>query len=126
VLLDTHTLVWFAMDLPRLPSGTRDMLQQPDTVVLVSPVSAFEIATKHRLGKWPEVAPLLADYDGMTDVQGFERLPLTDAHGVLAGRLTAEHRDPFDRLLAAQALSEQVGVVSNDTALDAFGVVRLW
>lgn len=94
--------------------------------VLVSAASAWEITTKHRLGKLPGAALAAADLDGLIAAQGFEALAITLPHAAQAGRLAGPHRDPFDRMLIAQALSEQLVLVSNETSFDRYGVRRLW
>lgn len=94
--------------------------------IFVSPVSAYELALKHELGKLAAATRLLADLPAYLDQQRFEVLPVSLTHAHAAGRLPAEHRDPFDRLLSAQALVGNLLLVSSDTALDLFGVKRLW
>lgn len=126
LLLDTHALAWFALDSPSLSSRARQAIEEQAEATFVSAVTAFEIATKHRLGKWPQVKALAADFNRIVAGQGFEALPFTARHATLAGAFPNEHRDPFDRQLAAQAMVEQLTVVSVDPALDAFGVNRLW
>ncbi|WP_375395855.1 type II toxin-antitoxin system VapC family toxin [uncultured Sphingomonas sp.] len=94
--------------------------------VMMSVVSAFEMTIKHRAGKWPEIAPLL---DGLAQYlrgERFEILPLSLSHAELAGNLDIAHKDPFDRLLIAQARIENAYLVSNETLFDGFGVRRLW
>jgi PIN domain nuclease of toxin-antitoxin system len=86
----------------------------------------MEIATKYRLGKLPEAHQLATDLERMMREQRFEALPITLPHATLAGSLDIPHRDPFDRLLIAQARIEQLALVSNEKAFDAFGVTRLW
>ncbi len=86
----------------------------------------MEIATKNRLGKLPEADMLAADFEAEIEAEGFQGLPITLAHGRLAGSLSIPHKDPFDRLLIAQALTEGMTLVSNEQAFDAFGVTRLW
>ena len=92
----------------------------------VSTVSAFELTTKHRLGKLAIAEPLLADLSGYLVEQGFATLSLDMASAQLAGRLPGPHRDPFDRLLVAQAITADLALVSNEATFDAFGVRRLW
>ena len=94
--------------------------------IFVSPVSAYEMMFKMTLGKLPVARRLLADLPGYLARQRFDVLPLSLAHAEAAGRLTVKHRDPFDRLLAAQALVENLTLVSIDDKLDLFGVKRLW
>ncbi|WP_394850282.1 type II toxin-antitoxin system VapC family toxin [Pendulispora brunnea] len=124
VLLDTHALLWALVDdQRRLSKAARDLLSDPEHRILVSAASAWEIGTKQRIGKLP---PLPGDLASAIATAGFEPLAITMEHAELAVSLPGEHRDPFDRMLAAQARVEGVGIVSADEALDAFGVERLW
>ncbi len=84
------------------------------------------MATKNRLGKLPGLENFLDSFESRLAVAGFIGLPMTIRHGLLAGRLEGAHKDPFDRYLAAQALQENLTLLSNDTVLDAFGVHRIW
>ncbi len=126
LLLDTHVLLWWSEDSGDLGHHARRVLEQGRDELLVSAVSAYEMTFKHQLGKLPSGTALLADLDGYLVEQSFGTLPITWRHAAFAGRLSTEHRDPFDRLLAAQALVEDLTIVSNDQALDQFGVRRLW
>ncbi|MEG3125294.1 type II toxin-antitoxin system VapC family toxin [Sphingomonas sp. GB1N7] len=126
LLLDTHALAWWFEDSPRLGEAARRAIGDPEAIVLVSTVSAFEMATKYHLGKWPEAGTLLADLSGYLDTQRFETLPVSLRHAQIAGTLPIPHRDPFDRLLIAQAQIEQAQLVSNEVLFDRFGVRRLW
>lgn len=94
--------------------------------IFVSAVSAMEIATKYRLGKLPSAGPLALDFEGETSAVGFQPLSLTIHHAQTAGGLPFGHKDPFDRLLIAQAIIEGMALVSNEAAFDAFGVTRIW
>lgn len=125
LLLDTHALIWFATDLDKLPPVTLETIYAAP-VVMVSPVSAYEMTFKHRLGKLPVAQRLLVDLPGYLRQQRFDALPVSLAHAEAAGRLPPEHRDPFDRILAAQALVDDMTLVSSDKAFDLFGVKRLW
>ncbi len=126
LLLDTHALIWFANDAPALSATARSAIEDPLNEVIVSAVNALEISIKHRLGKLPKVEPFVTDFDGEVAGRGFVNLPMTSNHARVAGTLAGDHGDPFDRILAAQALLEGLTVVSRDTALDAFNVSRLW
>ena len=126
LLLDTHALAWWFEDSPRLGPVARDAIRDTDNIVLVSAVSAFEMATKFHLGKWPEVKALLGGLQDYLDGQRFETLAISLHHAQTAGILPIPHRDPFDRLLIAQAQVEQALLVSNETLFDRFGVRRLW
>ncbi len=125
LLLDTHTIAWWAEGSDDLPSQMRDLIDHASNVVHVSAVSACELALKHRLGKWPTANLLLATLETLVE-EDFTALPITFAHAAVAGQLPTAHRDPFDRLLAAQALVEDLTIVSIDDKLDRFGVRRLW
>jgi PIN domain nuclease of toxin-antitoxin system len=126
LLLDTHALAWFLLDLPRLPQTARAAIADPDNIVMVSAVSALEIAIKVRVGKWPEAAPILQDFDQMILADQFQLLDVSVEHALKAGSMPGQHRDPFDRLLIAQALIEGLTLVTNETLFDGFGVQRLW
>lgn len=127
LLLDTHTFLWWALQDQRLPSALRTRIAETEEPIYVSAASAWEIRTKHRIGKLPDVrADWVRNLDRVLVTEDFQPLPITFADGELAGALPAEHRDPFDRMLAAQALNHRLALVSNDAALDAFGIVRVW
>lgn len=126
VLLDTHALLWALRDDPRLSRRATEVIGDRATAKLVSVVSGYEVCLKHNLGKLPEGARLAADFAGEIDYLDSRILPLTLAHALAAGKLDLRHRDPFDRLLIAQALIEQAPIVSNDAAFDGYGVERIW
>ena len=125
-LLDTHTVIWAANDDHRLSRRVRAQVFEEDVVVHFSPVSAYEIALKNQAGKFPDAQNLLRDYQRELEGAGWTELPLRSSHSLEAGRLPLVHRDPFDRLLAAQALVEDITFVSRDETVDQFGVRRLW
>ena len=125
LLLDTNVLFWWVLTPDALTSVARGSIDAADEVY-VSAASAWEIATKHRLGRLPQVGPLLTELPEHIAGQGFATLDITVDHGLRAGTLSGTHRDPFDRMLAAQAQAERLSLVSNDVAFDAFGVVRVW
>lgn len=126
LLLDTSTLLWFWLGGRTLSKPVMDAITNRDHVIYVSPISAMEIATKHRIGKLPGVENVLATFDDALQADGFMSLPLLNAHMLLAGSIPGEHRDPFDRMLAAQAVVEGLTLVASDTAFDALGARRLW
>jgi PIN domain nuclease of toxin-antitoxin system len=126
LLLDTHALIWWLIDLGRLSRPAHAAISDPDNDVLVSAVSAVEVTTKHRLGKLPQVGLLASGFEAQVAAEGFGGLSITLRHGQLAGALPIEHKDPFDRLLMAQAIAENLTLVSNEKVFDASGVSRLW
>ncbi|TDR94614.1 type II toxin-antitoxin system VapC family toxin [Enterovirga rhinocerotis] len=125
-LADTHAVLWYLLGKRALPDRVRDAFDDGANEVFVSAASAWEITTKHRLGKLPEADFIAAAVEHHLSGHGFQPLPITMAHAEMAGRLAGTHRDPFDRMLIAQALSENLTLVSNEAAFDAFGVSRLW
>jgi PIN domain nuclease of toxin-antitoxin system len=126
LLLDTHAVIWFFLGDRKLSPRARDALAEERSPVYVSAVSGMEIATKYRLGKLPEAQQLATNFERMIREQRFQDLSITLAHATLAGSLEIPHKDPFDRLLIAQARIEQLALVSNEKAFDAFSVTRLW
>jgi PIN domain nuclease of toxin-antitoxin system len=125
-LLDTHTLIWWMTTDPHLSRSARILIEQESTISLVSAASAWEIATKVRLGRLPAAASLVQDFVDDIGRQRMEILAVSAEHGIRAGLLPGPHKDPFDRMLIAQALAENIPIVSNDRALDGYGVRRLW
>ena len=98
----------------------------PSNTKLISAASAWEITTKHRIGKLPSADPIASDIPGAIAAQGFQELPITVAEAARAGALPGPHRDPFDRMLIAQALSHNLTLISNDAAFDRYPIHRLW
>ena len=126
LLLDTHAVLWWGNADSRLTKKAIAAVASPDAVVFVSAVSAIEVAIKHRLGKLPDAGILAAQFETQIEALGFLGLPISLAHARLAGGLAIPHRDPFDRLLIAQAMIDGLTVVSNEKLFDAFGVNRIW
>ncbi|MBU2379458.1 MAG: type II toxin-antitoxin system VapC family toxin [Alphaproteobacteria bacterium] len=126
LLLDTHALVWWLEDSVRLGRDADAAIRDPANEVFVSPVSAYEIAQKHRLGKLDSAARLARSFDEDMEAEGFLGLALSSAHARLAGAMPHPHRDPFDRMLIAQALLNNMSLVSNEQLFDDFGVTRIW
>lgn len=125
-LLDTHAFLWWVADSSRLSAPAHGVIAAPANTVLVSAASAWEITTKFRIGKLPAAALVAFDVAGVIASQGFEELPITVADAERSGRLPGPHRDPFDRLLAAQAIGQNLALVSKDAVLDQFAVRRVW
>jgi PIN domain nuclease of toxin-antitoxin system len=126
LLLDTHALLWWLDGDRSLTRRARTAITDEDNVVFVSAASAWEITMKSRLGKLPGAGAVAADVAGSVAAQGFSPLDITMRHAQRAGRLPGEHRDPFDRMLIAQAQLDDLTIVSNESAFDAYGVSRLW
>jgi PIN domain nuclease of toxin-antitoxin system len=126
LLLDTHVLIWWLAGDPMLSANAKAAIADPGNEALVSAASAWEIATKYRIGKLPQAAALAVDMPGVLAGQGFVELPITVRHGQAAGSLPGPHRDPFDRMLIAQAVLVDLVLVSNEAVFDRYGVRRLW
>lgn len=126
ILLDSHAVVWFLTDNPRLSAPAREAIAADDAVAYVSAASAWEIATKVRAGKWVEAEKIAQHLERVLVDHDFSPLSATVEHGRLAGFLPGEHRDPFDRMLAAQAITEQLPLVTADPAFRNFAVQILW
>jgi PIN domain nuclease of toxin-antitoxin system len=126
LLLDTHAFVWWAVDHPRLSPAARTALERLDSEVFVSAASAWELATKVRNGKWPDAADVAAEICQAIKDLGFRELAMTVEHGQRAGSLPGDHKDPFDRMLIAQAQAENLTLVSNERIFDDWHVPRIW
>ena len=126
LLLDTHTLLWWMDDNASLSTTARRVIADEANDVVVSAASAWEIATKFRLGKLPEAEAVASDVAGCIADEGFEGLAISVADAQRAGGLPGIHRDPFDRMLIAQALRHDLWIVSVDAIFDRYGVSRLW
>lgn len=126
VLIDTHALIWWSEDDPRLGGEARAVFEERENTVFVSAVSIYEMRLKENRGKLRSARRMLSDLDGYFRDQGMSVLALEARHADLAGRLPLHHRDPFDRMLIAQALAENLPLVSNERLFDDFGVRRLW
>ena len=126
LLLDTHALLWSVLDDAHLSRAARSAIASDSTEILISAVSIFEITLKHRLGKLRQATPFARHHQRMMAELEWSALPVSMDHASLAGSLDIPHKDPFDRLLIAQARIERVPIVSNETLFDAFGVERIW
>jgi len=127
LLLDTVAFIFWHADSPRLSvSARRALLEAPQRVIYVSAASAFEIATKVRLGKLTVPPAILNDFAYVVEADGFRLLDIDAASAIRAGQLASLHRDPFDRLIGAQALALEGAVVTNDEAFADLGVEVFW
>ncbi|MGH9528667.1 MAG: type II toxin-antitoxin system VapC family toxin [Terriglobales bacterium] len=126
LLLDTHALLWWLSEDQAMPDSARKLIANKSNTVMVSAASAWEIATKVRLGKLNSVAPIVEDFSNYLANERFLELAITTQHGIRAGSLPGPHRDPFDRMLIAQALEEDLRIISNEQIFDNYGVTRFW
>lgn len=126
LLLDTHALIWWLAGDEKLSLRARDAIADEANTVAVSAASAMEVAAKHRIGKLPDAALLAQDFEAIVADQGFSELSISVRHARLAGEMRLAHKDPFDRLLIAQALAEDMVLVSNEARFDDSAVKRLW
>lgn len=126
LLLDTHTLLWWWKDDPRLSTRAAEAIADDTNVVLVSAASAWEIATKHRIGKLPGAESALGEFHQLIVADGFSHLAISYQHALKAGAFDVEHRDPFDRMLAAQSIIEGATLVTDDAAIKGFRARCLW
>lgn len=126
LLLDTHAFIWWFEGSDRLPAVVREAIGVSANDVFVSAATAWEIATKHRLGKLDGVDELALSLPRYISSQRFESLPVTVEDGVRAGALPGPRRDPFDRMLVAQALGKDLTLISGESLFDQYGVQRLW
>jgi PIN domain nuclease of toxin-antitoxin system len=126
VLLDTHALLWFLLDDPALSGTARELIRNPQTEVFVSPASYWEIAIKISIGKYRLPEPLAAFMDRELARNRFDILPISVRHADRVARLPFHHRDPFDRLIVAQALEDTLPLLSADQIMDRYGAQRVW
>jgi PIN domain nuclease of toxin-antitoxin system len=125
-LLDSHALLWWWFDPDRLSGPVKALIADPETPVLVSAATVWELSLKHHQGKLPELAQAIGDLPGLLQADGFEPLPIALAHGLRAGAYSQPHRDPFDRMLAAQAELERLVLLTADQQLSTFPCRTLW
>jgi PIN domain nuclease of toxin-antitoxin system len=125
VLLDTHALIWWFEGSPKLPKRASSVLGNPSNAIFISAVVGWELAIKVQVGKF-HTPSLVQDLDGIIQREGFAELGISLEHAVRAGLLPMHHRDPFDRLLVAQAQALNVPIVTADAVFDHYGVQRVW
>jgi PIN domain nuclease of toxin-antitoxin system len=126
LLLDTHTLLWWLLEPGQLSARARKSIANRQNQIWVSAATGWEISTKQRIGKLPGIGGLAANLFREIQAEGFQALNLTFPHACLAGSFTYSHRDPFDRMLAAQSLLDNLQLVSADQVFDQFGIERIW
>jgi PIN domain nuclease of toxin-antitoxin system len=125
-LLDSHVLLWWWFDPDRLTQGVQALLMDPTSEILVSAASVWELSLKHQLGKLPELAAVVGELPRYLQADGFQPLSISVAHGLRAGAYSQAHRDPFDRMLAAQAELEGLVLITADPQLATFPCQTLW
>jgi PIN domain nuclease of toxin-antitoxin system len=126
LLLDTHALLWWWSDDKRLSKRAAAAIADETHTVMVSAASAWEIATKHRIGKLPGAEQAVREFNELIIADGFTHLPVTYQHALKAGGFTHDHRDPFDRMLAAQSIIEGATLVTDDAAMKLFRAKCFW
>jgi PIN domain nuclease of toxin-antitoxin system len=126
LLLDTHALIWWMTNSSSLPESVRRLMLDKGNTIVVSAASAWEMATKVRLGRLPAAADITRNFAEYMTQSRFESLPVSAEHGIRAGLLPGPQRDPFDRMLIAQAQAENLTIVSNELAFDSYGIRRAW
>ena len=126
LLLDTHALLWCLADHPALSSRARQAILNPEAEVHVSAASAWEIATKVRLGQMPDFAAIAAGLEALVAEADYHMLPISFAHCMRAGSYLSPVKDPFDRMLAAQAEIDSLTLVTTDVAFQQFPIATLW
>lgn len=123
-LIDTHILLWWLFDDSKLGTNSREIIRNPDNRIIVSSASAWEIATKYRVGKLPEAKQLVEKYSQILHQAKFIELAITTVHALRAGSLPIAHRDPFDRMIMAQAELENLPVITYDAAFQT-GLIQV-
>jgi PIN domain nuclease of toxin-antitoxin system len=126
LILDSHTFFWWTTDHPKLSRAARKAIEERGNEIFVSAVVAWEMATKVRLGKWPEARAIVETFEDATARDYFIPLAISTMHARTAGSLIGHHGDPFDRMLAAQSQIEQMPLVTADPAFKAFGIRTIW
>lgn len=126
LLLDSHAFLWFVHGDRRSSVTARTSIEAAETDVYVSAATAWELTTKARTGKQPETLAMTQDFDEILQTLRFRPLAISIEHGRLAGLFDSPHKDPFDRMLAAQARTEGLCLVTADPAFASFGVTTIW
>ena len=126
LLFDTHAFLWFVLGAARISPAALAAIREPANQKLVSPASYWELAIKISVGKYVLKEPYETFFDRGIAGNGFHVLPIEPRHTAVLTTLPFHHRDPFDRLLVAQALAEQITLLSDDALLDRYGVTRVW
>lgn len=122
MLLDTHIFLWWLFNDPKLSLQIKDIIAEPDNPIFISSASVWEITTKHRIGRLPFASSVANDVPYYINKAGFKPLSINPEHAQLAGSWDLEHRDPFDRMIAAQAKIEDVELISVDKDMKKFPI----
>lgn len=125
-LLDTHTFIWYVTDNPRLSPEVQELIDDEDNEILLSIASVWEMAIKHSTGKLSFELPFMVFVEQQLSVNNIGLLNINLDHITIIATLPFHHRDPFDRLIIAQAMVEQLPILSADTVLDAYAIARFW
>ncbi len=126
LLLDTHAFIWAIASPDRLSDTASKAITSASNALSLSSATAWELATKHRIGKLPQAGVLLSSYEDIARELALDHLPITYLHAIRAGQLPGDHRDPFDRMLVAQAQLEGLAIVTRDPAFGKFDVNVVW
>jgi PIN domain nuclease of toxin-antitoxin system len=126
LLLDTCTLLWWWSEPRKLSKRSISLLRDPYNKISVSAASAWEIATKHRIGKYPQGEIIISEWNERISVDRFSELLINCAHALKAGSMPGVHRDPFDRMIAAQSLTEGLPVLTPDALITELGAETIW
>ena len=126
VVLDTSTLLWWWSRPEKLTPRSRAVIGDPGTSVYVSVATAWEIATKSRIGKLPSGERIMNEWGHRMTVDRFQQIDITPLHAFRAGTFPGSHRDPFDRMIAAQSMLEGLPVVTPDEQIENLGAERIW
>ena len=124
-LLDTHTFLWAVRGSPNLSTMAENIIEDMNVNIFVSAVSAYEIMNKHRIGKLPEYDDIAKDYINFVKRLGVDSLPISEQHAHYAGKIEWTHRDPFDRLLAAQAITDNLVLITNDSVFKELSLLKV-
>ena len=122
MILDTHIFLWWLFNDGRLPVKIREYIQEIENIIYVSAASVWEISTKYRIGKLPEASSVAKDVPYWIEKAGFNALSITPEHAQLAGSWDVAHRDPFDRMLAAQSKLDKIPLASTDIVIKTFDI----
>lgn len=126
ILLDTHALLWWLLDDPKLSPKARKAIKNPDNSIFASSASAWEVGTKYRLGKLAEAEDVVKNLPGLLLKSRIDILQISVEHALAAGLLAGQHRDPFDRMLIAQAQIERMPIVTLDPEFQNYAVKIIW